>query len=185
MTKAIRMAAAMTLSILLLIPSQCLANTGRRERNAPRQRINSLIQEFKAYDGFEAIRVGPMLLSIAKPFIRAEMREETDEEEREEMMMALSMINGIKRIQVATYEDCSEQIRERFNARLEPLLKRVSILMEVKDDGETVRIYGKTSRNGRYLDDLLIHIPEEGVLVCLYGRFDMDHVSKFLMEDMK
>lgn len=184
MTKAIRMAAMMTLSILLLIPIPCMANAGRRERNAPKQRINSLIQEFKAYDGFEAIRVGPMLISIAKPFIRSEMREETDEDEREEMMMVISMLNGIKRIQVATYGDCSEQIQERFNARLSRLLDGVSMLMEVKDDGETIRMYGKTSRNGRYLDDFIIHIQDEGVLVCLYGRFDMNSVSELLMKEM-
>lgn len=184
MTTAIRIAAAMTMSVLLLFPSPCMASPGTRERNAPRQRINSLIQEFKAYEGFESIRVGPMLISIAKPFIRAEMKEETDEQERDEMKMALDMISGIKRIQVVTYEDCSDQIRERFNARLERLLNGVSMLMEVKDDGETVRMYGKTSRNGRYLNDLLIHIPEEGVLVCLYGRFDMDHISEFLAKEM-
>ncbi len=179
---------AVLLGLLLILPlSVCLADTSgsRRGGNAPRQRISSLIQEFKACDGFEAIRVGPVLLSVAKPFIRAEMRQAGDEEERAEMQLALDAINSIKRVQVAEYSGCDEDVRQKFDARLSRLLDRMDLLMEVCDGQDRVRMFGSVSGNGRYLNDFVIHVPTDGVLVCLYGRLDLEVISEIIEKEMQ
>ena len=178
---------AVLLGLLLILPlSVCMAGTGsRRGGNAPRQRISSLIQEFKACDGFEAIRVGPVLLSVAKPFIRAEMRQAVDEEERAEMQLALDAINSIKRVQVAEYSGCDEEVRRKFDARLSRLLDRMDLLMEVCDGQDRVRMFGSVSGNGRYLNDFIIHVPTDGALVCLYGRLDLEVISEIIEKEMQ
>lgn len=178
---------AVLLGLLLILPlAACMAGTGsRRGGNAPRQRISSLIQEFKACDGFEAIRVGPVLLSVAKPFIRAEMKQAVDEEERAEMQLALDAINSIKRVQVAVYSGCDEDVRRKFDARLSRLLDRMDLLMEVCDGQDRVRMFGSVSGNGRYLNDFIIHVPTDGALVCLYGRLDLEVISEIIEKEMQ
>ncbi len=178
---------AVLLGLLLILPlAACMAGTGSRKGgNAPRQRISSLIQEFKACDGFEAIRVGPVLLSVAKPFIRAEMRQAVDEEERAEMQLALDAINSIKRVQVAEYSGCDEEVRRKFDARLSRLLDRMDLLMEVCDGQDRVRMFGSVSGNGRYLNDFIIHVPTDGALVCLYGRLDLEVISEIIEKEMQ
>ena len=179
---------AVLLGLLLILPlAACMADTSgsRRGGNAPRQRISSLIQEFKACDGFEAIRVGPVLLSVAKPFIRAEMRQAVDEEERAEMQLALDAINSIKRVQVAEYSGCDEDVRQKFDARLSRLLDRMDLLMEVCDGQDRVRMFGSVSGNGRYLNDFIIHVPTDGALVCLYGRLDLEVISEIIEKEMQ
>lgn len=176
---------AVLLGLLLILPlSVCMAGS-RRGGNAPRQRISSLIQEFKACEGFEAIRVGPVLLSVAKPFIRAEMRQAEDEQERAEMQLALDAINSIKRVQVAEYSGCDEDVRRKFDARLSRLLDRMDLLMEVCDGQDRVRMFGSVSGNGRYLNDFIIHVPADGALVCLYGRLDLEVISEIIEKEMQ
>lgn len=179
---------AVLLGLLLILPfTICGAGTpgSNRQGNVPKQRISSLIREFRAYDGFVGIHVGPVLLSVAKPFIRAEMRQAEDEEERAEMQLALDAINSIKRVQVAEYSGCDEDIRRKFDSRVSGLLDRMDLLMEVYDGHDHVRMYGRVSADGRYLQDFIIHVPSEGALVCLYGRLDLGAVSEFIGKEMQ
>ena len=108
-----------------------------------------------------------------------------DEEERAEMQLALDAINSIKRVQVAEYSGCDEDVRRKFDARLSRLLDRMDLLMEVCDGQDRVRMFGSVSGNGRYLNDFVIHVPTDGVLVCLYGRLDLEVISEIIEKEMQ
>ena len=39
----------------------------------------------------------------------------------------------------------------------------------VKDDGEDVLFYGTSSPDGKTVEDLIIYMPSDGDLICLWG----------------
>ncbi len=78
---------------------------------------------------------------------------------------------------MADYEDCSAEVKAKFNARMSKALDGVELLMEAKDDGELVRIYGYVDKDGTEIKDLVIFSPEEGELVCMFGTLRMEQLE--------
>ena len=50
------------------------------------------------------------------------------------------------------------------------LLKDASKIMEVKDDGDKVEIYGTLSNDGERISDVVLYMPEESSFVCFFGN---------------
>jgi len=79
---------------------------------------------------------------------------------------------GIKSMLVVDYDDCPANIKEKFNARMSDELRGCELLMEAKDDGEKVSIYGNTASDGGTISDIIMFVPEDGALICFFGTID-------------
>lgn len=85
---------------------------------------------------------------------------------------------NILRLHVVDYEDCNEQVKTRFNAEVAKLLAGAELLMEVKDEEDTVKIYGEASDNGNVVKNCVLFVPEDGALICAFRSIPLKLLMK-------
>lgn len=149
---------------------------GKESRETKRSEILSLISEYSFADGFEVIQVGGIGTKLIKRLIASSVDLNNPEEKA-----VLDLVKGINKIAIFEYGDCEDSVKERLNRKLDRLLDADNILMDVKSDGTTARIYGMVSDEGN-LEDFILHSPEENAVICLFGSLSMDAISR-LIED--
>lgn len=154
--------------LLLFSSSELLA------KRPPVESLRSLCQEYKGKEGFEVVNLGPMAMSL----MRTAAKMEADPDDRQ----AINILKGVKRMMVVDYEDCRAQDRDSFNAKVDEVLKRMELLMSVKDEGETVEIYGDYDDKAGTLGNVVVFMPSEGGLVAFSGSIRMEDVAALASE---
>ena len=154
--------------LLLFSSSELLA------KRPPVESLKSLCQEYKGKEGFEVVNLGPMAMSL----MRTAAKMDSDPDDRQ----AINILKGIKRMMVVDYEDSRQADRDSFNARVTQVLKGMDLLMSVKDEGETVEIYGDYDEKAGALSDMVVFIPSEGGLVAFSGSIRMEDVAALASE---
>lgn len=139
--------------------------------------VIDLIKNYKSDKGFNVVSVGSFGLGFMKMMAKASAKTEEDK-------AAVDFMNGIEKIVAVEYDDAAPARKTDFNSRLTKLLESAEKVMEVKDGGETVNIYGTSADHGESIDDLIIFIPEECALVCLFGSISAKSIAD-LMEASK
>lgn len=94
--------------------------------------------------------------------------------------MALATMDGLRKLMVLSYEDCSVSLKDRFNAKIMKTLNGCEKLMEAKDDGESISIFGTTSKDGSKISDIVMFAPEDCALICFFGTIDADKLGKLV-----
>lgn len=136
-----------------------------KESSISRARLNSLISVCRTYKDVEIVKVGNVGMSLLK--LAARMSVE-DEEDRE----ALRAMNGIKSISVMDYSECRAGDRDAISARIDHLFAGKTPIMEVKDDGEAMFIYGVVSEDGSRIGDFVLYTPSDCALIGIFGSID-------------
>lgn len=157
---------------VILLAALMLVTGGPAKAEGTSNKIVSLANQYKHNDDFEVVKVGPFLMKI----INWTANKEAGKEDAD----ALSMMKGIKKIVVVDYENASEKIRSEFNAKVQRILAKSEILMEAKDDGDLVKIYGDVTHDGEKVSDLVIFVPNDGALICMMGTVDMKNVQNLI-----
>ena len=165
--------------------TSCSASTGKKKtetaeaikKEAAHKKVNSgavtgLIREYNLTEGFEAVSVGGLGLGLIRMIANASM----DEEER----AALELMNELRRIVVLDYEDADPSKRESFTRRMTDILDRAEKIMEVKDEGDILNIYGTCADDGYSIDDLIIFSPGDYSLICLFGSISAQKVADLI-----
>lgn len=152
------------------------------ETQAPRKantgaQVVSLVSEFSMCDGFNIVQVGKLGTGLIKKIVRAAADPEIPEEKA-----LLDMVGGIKKVSVIEYGECDAETREKFVRKLDRILPQEDLLIDVRDDGENVRIFGVVSEEEGTVQDFILHAPDENALVCLFGSINIDSISR-LIED--
>lgn len=109
-------------------PAAAFAGIG--ESAVPKGAINSLLSEFKKFDGFSTV--------------------------------------NILGLHVVEYDGCDAGVRADFNSRMTRLLSDAELLMEAKDEEDTVRIYGEISEDGNKAKNCVVFVPEDYTLICIF-----------------
>jgi len=135
--------------------------------------LRSLVQSFKGEPGFETVNLGWPVMKLIKVAMAAEAE---DEEDR----AAAEMFNGLKKLTIVDYEDCSPETKERFTRKLRRILRDEDVLMEASDDGERVRIYGLSNESGDVVKDMVIDAGD--ALICVMGTLRLDQVGGLMEE---
>ena len=136
-------------------------------------KVNLLVKEYSMNPDFEVVDVGRLGLSLVRTMIRANS---LDEETRQ----LLSAVRNVKRVTVVDYEDCSPAVKARFTQRLSKVLDKGSLLLQAKDSGEVVEIYGDVSPDADVVTDLIINASSSGALICIKGTVPMDKVARII-----
>lgn len=139
--------------------------------------IYSLLSEYKSQSGFEMIRLGSFGTALMRSGLS--LAAKTDEEaDDEDLHKALSVVKGVKGIAIVDYEDVKLTVRDEFNARLKAIFDRSELLMEAKDEDDDMLIYGSVSEDGGTLSDMVLYVPEDCALICLFGNIPSEAIAE-------
>ena len=133
-----------------------------------RTKLTALIRNYRTKDSsFDVVNIGGFLMGLAKNASRLDRDE-------------AAILKGIKSICVVDYCDCPEDIRKGFDSSLDRILPEEDLLVETKEDGSTMRIYGSLSGKGTRVEDVIIHVADEGALICLFGSIRMEDLNRII-----
>lgn len=137
------------------------AQPGKHTQDA----VSAINKKYSGEKGVESLNLGRVGLTA----FRAILRLSSDKDSR----AMLELTRNIEGMSMMEYEDCSASVRAKINAEVEAVLAGVDMLMEIRDDDDTVRIYGTLSQDGKTVSDTIIFIPDDEVLICFYGSVDI------------
>ena len=130
-------------------------------------KMQTLINEFSHKDGFESISIGPLGMTLIKGFAR--FSDDMDSED----LAVLRSFDSIRRVTILEFEDADDTVRNRFVHKVEKLLGRMSLIMEAKDKGDRLSIYGID--DGDRVRDCILYNPD-GLLICVKGSVKLEQL---------
>lgn len=142
------------------------------DRGVQCSKLSSVISEFRACDGFEVVRVGRIGTSAMKAITRIALRDGD-----QEAKAFLDLAKDINKIAIVDYEDCCDSDRDAFNRKIGRLLKDDCLIMEAKDGGDVVKIYGVSDDRNAQISDFVLFAPSDCALVCIFGRIPIEAIS--------
>ena len=134
--------------------------------------VLNLVNQYRYREDVDVISVGPMGMSLLRVVAGASSGLDKD------ILDLLSITKGIKRITIVDFEDSS--IREDLAWKLERELEGMDLIMEAKDDGECVRIFGRD--DGECIRDFLLY-TSEGTLIMTRGKVNADKIIALMAND--
>lgn len=133
-----------------------------------REDLTRFAKTYDAKAGFEVVKIGKFLMSIAKTAVAAEDKDTG------------KAIKDIDNMLVVDYSEASKNGKQDFETKLGGILRKAELIIEAKEGGELVRIYGQT--DGQKVNDLVIFTPSECALVCLFGTVSLDDLDLVVKE---
>ena len=152
----------------------CLASTAWAGN--PGGKLRSLVSSFKGTEGFDVVDLGGPAMLLLKAAARAEV---DDPEDR----AAMDLFRSLRRLTVVDYSEAAPEKREKFLRKLDRILAGEEVLMEAKDGGEKVAIYGLTSKDGSRIDDIIIRADD--ALISVRGSIRTDQVEALMKQASK
>ena len=166
--------------IVLMLSAAILLSAGicaqASAKSMPRQRIINVVNGFRKTDGFEVVNIGRFGIFLMKSAAGLSADREDDPELRE----SLRLLEGINRLLVVEYEDGTARQRQLFNDRIASALRDCDLLMSARDESSTMDIYGTVDEPAGLVRDLVVFTPDDGALVCVFGKVSMDSVAKIM-----
>ena len=152
----------------------CLASTAWAGN--PGGKLRSLVSSFKGTEGFDIVDLGGPAMLLLKAAARAEV---DDPEDR----AAMDLFRSLRRLTVVDFSEAAPEKRETFLRKLDRILDGEEVLMEAKDGGEKVAIYGLTSKDGSRIDDIIIRADD--ALISVRGSIRTDQIEALMKQASK
>jgi hypothetical protein len=161
------------LLIALLLP--LTASAARPAKRVSKSEVTSIISDFRQYDGVEVVRMGWLGTALLKGLAR-------HADGDEDMQAIRKVLRGLKNVTVLEYEEAAPDVRTRLDKRISRVLERSELLMEARDGGSGMQLFGVMDDASGTVRDLVMHAPGECTLICLFGTIPMDAVGKLMAE---
>ena len=133
--------------------------------------LRTLVNEYRYEPGVEVVDLGGVALGLLKAAARTQVRNEDDK-------MAMDVLRGIKRLTILDFSDAADNLKERFFRKAKRILSEDNLLLEARDGGDAVRIYGMSSDDGNLLEDVVI--LAEDALITVKGKIRMDQIGELI-----
>lgn len=140
----------------------------------PAAKVQTLVNEFRHNEGFDGITLGPLGLSLVKTLALSDS--DMDAEDRE----VLKAFTHIRRLSILDFEDARPDVKERFVSRVKKILEGMELILEAKDDGSRLTIYGID--NGKEIKDCILFDPS-GTLICVRGSVTVEKLMAAVNND--
>ena len=163
------------LIIGLLLPMMAGAITVRDYIS--RQQIKTLISECRQYEGVEVVQLGQIGTGALKGAIRLASLSDSDARN------IAKLTKGIKGISIFDFEGCPDHHKDIIRSRLERILANGEVLMEARDGGDQITIYGLVDEKGDKIRDFIMYAPADCALICLFGTISTDKVIHIIDND--
>lgn len=131
--------------------------------------IQNLVNQYRYREDIDVISVGPMGMSFLRMVAGASSGLDRD------VLNFLSLTRGVKRITIVDFED--SDVRDNLAGKIERELEGMELIMEAKDDGESVRIFGHD--DGKTIRDFILY-TSDGTLILTRGRVDAEKIIALL-----
>lgn len=164
---------ALIISILLSLPALAAA----QGKTISKTGITSTISECGSIEGAEMVRLGRVASAALKGTIRLAAINDPD------ARAALKLMKGLHGITVLDYEDCSTADKEYISRKLERALSGSEKLLEAKDSGDKMMIYGVVDEKSGTVSDFVLYSPSDCALVCLFGSISMEAMARIASDD--
>ena len=135
--------------------------------------IISIINDFRSEPGCDVVSVGNLGLDLIKIIGKLSVDSKEDKD-------VLSVFDGINKILVVDYEEMETAKRQELNSRFANVLDGMEKIIEVKDEEDTLLVYGTTGKDGDSLKDVIVYIPEDCALICFWGSVDFDKIADLI-----
>jgi len=162
----------------LLVPAIAVAAPAQESKTISPAALRATINECSHIPEVDLVKIGGLGMSIAKGVMKLAVESEGDDEDIE----AYKTIKGIRSLVVMDYSDCNSENRAKINRKLDKLFSNSEVLMEMKDDGETVQIYGVLSEDGKEIHDFVLYTPSEYSVVGIFGKISLEHIAEIAEE---
>ena len=156
------------ITLLMLLSLGTAARAG--EQNP---QLRNLVSSYKGTEGFEIVDIGGLGMSLLKAAARTAAETEEDRE-------ALKLFNNLRRLTIVDFSDAPSHTKEKFLRKVNRILSDEEMLLEAKDSGETVRIYGTSSEDGTVLEDIIL--LAEDALISLRGTIRTDQIEALMQQ---
>ena len=127
--------------------------------NVQSGKLLALINDYRDKDGFDVISVGSLGTSIIKKMIVNNL-DKVDEKTRS----LFKAIDGIKKIAIVDFGSSDSSVRTEFIHKMEKLLSRSQLLMEIKDSNHLFIIH-KIIITTATIKDIIIKICMVGIIL--------------------
>lgn len=134
-------------------------------------KIGGIVKQYSHREGFEVMNLGRLMLGTLRA--AASLDSSLDEEDR----AALNAFSGIKHLVIVDFEDASEADKTSFRRKVEKVLDKMELIMETKDSGETIRIYG--FEDNKKLKDVILY-GSDGTLLSVSGSIGLEHIGELM-----
>ena len=162
------------IALMLILPLGMLAEVPGGK--VSKRKVASIISQYKNSKGVEVIDLGWLGTSLIKGVMRF-----ADDGDKD-MKQALSMMKGLKGISILSYEDADKALKQKISSKLSNILKEAELLMEAKDEGDVMKIYGTLNEKTGKVSDVALFAPSDGTFIYLSGSFSMDDLAKVINE---
>ena len=135
--------------------------------------LRNLVSSYKGTEGFEIVDIGGIGLGLLKTAARAAAETPEDRE-------ALKLFDGLKRLTIVDFSEASPEAKEKFLRKANRILAGGELLMEAKDEGETVRVFGSSSKDGKTLED--IALMADDALLFIRGTIRADQIEALMQQ---
>ena len=158
------------ITLLMILSLGTGAQAGRPRQNT---QLRTLVASYRGTEGFEVADFGGAALSLMKAAARSAVDTEEDRQ-------ALEVFRGLKRFTVVDFSDAPEHVRESFLRKVNRILDHGEMLMEAKSDGETIRIFGGSTKDETLLKDITILAGD--ALICIRGTIRTDQIEELMRQ---
>ena len=155
-----------TLMMLLSLGTVALAGE-------PNRQLRNLVSDYRGTQGFDVVDLGGVSLSLLKAAAKTAAKTPEDRE-------ALRLFNGLKRLTIVDFSEAEPEVKDKFLRKVNRILRSGEMLLEAKDGGETVRIYGTSSDDGNLLEDVALLAGE--ALIFVRGSIRADQVAALMTQ---
>jgi hypothetical protein len=149
--------------VLSLLPAAWAGN--------PSGKIRTLVNEYRDEPGFEVVDMGGLALGLLRAAARTQV--ETPEDR-----MALDLFSAVKRLTVLDFSDAEAARKDKFLRKVKRLLADEEVLLEAKDSGQTVKVYGLSNADGSLLEDIIILADD--TLISLKGKIRPEQLGELM-----
>ena len=139
----------------------------------PNRQLRNLVSDYRGTQGFDVVDIGTLGLSILKAAARTAAETPEDRE-------ALKLFNSLKRLTIVDFSDAAPDVKDKFLRKANRILRSGEMLLEAKDGGETVRIYGTSSDDGNLLEDVALLAGD--ALIFVRGAIRADQVAALIAQ---
>lgn len=165
------------LLLILGIVVPVLASAATPRDRANKNSIGSFIADCRHYEGAETVHLGTFATKIGKGILQIASIDDPEAQE------VIRLIKDVRSLYVFNYEDCTRNVKDKVNSRLEKMLEGSEMLLEAKDGEEKIMIYGVVDEAGGKVKDFILHTPSECAVICILGSISTEALAKLALDD--
>lgn len=150
-----------TILVVLMTAGVGLVPASAANDKVNEAKLANVIARYENEEGFETMTFGNLSMGLIKLIANATASKEDKK--------ALDVLAGINKFVVVEYEDAPSAKKAAFNKEVSAVLSGVEKIIEVKESGDSVDIYGSLSKDGEKIENVVIHVSDGGSLVCFFG----------------